>query len=60
MAEFSAKHYAVEGRRNATEQHSRLIGNHTAHIVDVATGKQALEALALQSVRLCCIDPDVA
>ncbi len=64
MAESSAKELLlVEDDETQRNNIRELIGNETAHIIDVATGQQALEAVARQSFDCVVLDlmlPDIS
>ena len=64
MAESSAKKLLlVEDDETQRNNIRELIGNHTAHIIDVATGQEALEALTRQSFDCVVLDlmlPDIS
>jgi len=64
IAETPAKRLLLveddETQRNSIRE---LIGNHTAHIIDVATGEEALEAVSRQSFDCVVLDlmlPDIS
>ena len=61
MADTTAKRLLlVEDDETQRSSIRELIGNHTAHIIDVATGQEALEAVDPTIIRLRRARSDVA